>query len=120
MPTEISFGEYQSSEGSLVDEVFESPQEALDRTGLAEDLKARLQSFMEDDDLQDQELDTELQPKMDSLMEPRPLRPKGVALEEPDWPSFEQLPSTATFEGSSLTEDITDEEKIRKNVGMNG
>jgi hypothetical protein len=78
-------------------------------------VKARLQSFMEDDlpmKIQDQELDTELQQKMDSLMEPRPLGPKGVALEEPDWPSFEQLPSTATFEGPSLTEDITDEEAL--------
>jgi hypothetical protein len=70
MPTEMSFGEvYESSEGSLWDEVFKSPQEALARTGqtyeegLAEVVKASLQSFMEEDDLpiptktDDQELD---------------------------------------------------------------
>jgi hypothetical protein len=81
-------------------------------------VKARLQSFMEDDDLsipmkiQDQELDAKLQQKMDSLMKPRPSGPKGVAPEEPNWPSFDQLPSTATFERPSLVEDVTDDEAL--------
>jgi hypothetical protein len=128
MPTEMSFGEvYESSEGFLADEVFESPQEALARTGqtyeegMAEVVKASPQSFVEEDGLRipmktdNQELDAELQQKMESIMEsikgmPCPeLRAELQSLrsqmesetsgpKEFDWPSFEQLPPTATFD----------------------
>jgi hypothetical protein len=56
IPTEMSFGEVYASddEVSLVDKVFGSPKETLDRTektfreGLAEALRASLESFIED------------------------------------------------------------------------